>query len=120
MRILDPGHRYSILSFDGACEQYIQFMKRVGPKFPGNEEAYPGTNCQELLRVLIDRVKYLENQVPCVENKLILSSLENALFLFEARAARRHGRDFKEETPSQVAQLGYCSICGHVLCEHEL
>ena len=69
-------------------------MKREGKGYPGNVGHYAGTNCQEVLRVLIDRVKYLEGQIPCRENSLIISSLRTALWHFESRAADRHNREF--------------------------
>lgn len=91
MRVIDPGHHYVVDGYDDALHaQPILFLKRVGENYPGNTYAYGGTNCQELLRVLIDRVKYLDRQKPCNENVLILANLRSALRLFETRAARMH------------------------------
>ena len=122
MQVLDPGHCYSVDYFDnvdGDGNQIveplpIQFMKRIGDKFPGNEgPPVPGTNCQEVLRVLIDRVKYLENQVPCKENRVIIGELRNTIQLFEWRAAQRHGTEcqiFAED----VENVPACPVCGHI------
>lgn len=88
MKVLDPGHRYSVVSvpeFPGGDrnDQIIQFRKTL----PGGGRV--GTNCQELLRVLIDRVKFLDNELPHQVNADILLKLREALVLFEARALER-------------------------------
>lgn len=118
MKILDPGHCYNLDTFDGNEEQNLIFMHRVGPGFPGNQgESYSGTNCQEVLRVLIDRVKYLNVQVPCIENGIILVSLRDALLQFEIRAARRHKR-ILPELPREIEEVTSCKQCGHIYCGH--
>jgi hypothetical protein len=94
MDILDPGHDYEINNYDGSGKQRITFLKREGEGYPGNIGHYPGTNCQEVLRVLIDRIEYLDNQIPCNENKLILDNLKSAYWQFEKRAAERHRKEF--------------------------
>ena len=90
MKELDPGHQYALDSFDGDHPQIITFMKRK--QFPPNDGNQAGTNCQELLRVLIARTLYLDAQDPWAENQIILNSLRAALLAFEVRAATRHGR----------------------------
>jgi len=121
MKILDPGHAYIVQSYSpiGGIVEYgepIYFFKKIGEGFPGNTgEPHIGTNCQELLRVLIDRVKYLDNQIPCEENKKIISSLRNALYNFEYRAAKRRNQlnwDFSDPIENEPA----CKECGHINC----
>jgi hypothetical protein len=109
MKVLDRGHVYQVDVYDGDGELFIRFMKREGVGYPGNTGTHPGTNCQELLRVLIDRVRYLDNQIQCEENKKIIDNLVEALLLFEIRAIRRHGN---------IEKLPTCSICGHIICGH--
>jgi hypothetical protein len=48
-----------------------------------------GTNCQEVIRALIDRVKHMDGILPCQENSEILRHLRLALSAFETRAIRR-------------------------------
>ena len=79
MKILDAGHIYSLDSLDGNLEQTLTFVKREGEKFPFNSGSHAGTNCQEVLRVLIDRSEYLQKQKPCAETECIISSLKTAL-----------------------------------------
>lgn len=118
MKVLDPGHRYRLAEFDGFPGQLrqhaLQFVKRDGPGYPGNRGFSSGTNCQELLRVLIDRAKYLEGQEPSYHNELIIEHLRAALVQFEYRAASRHG--CKAPKPFDIENQPFCSRCGHVGC----
>src|SRR3954469_9063701 len=96
-KILDAGHRYwlEVLDIVGDSRkgaEMLTFVKRQGPRYPGNSSYYPGTNCQEVLRALIDRVKHLNGQAADEHNAAILRSLREALWLFESRAAKRYGR----------------------------
>lgn len=118
MRVLDRGHRYEIDRYDVGhpCSQQLQFMKREGIQYPGNEGSYPGTNCQEVLRVLIDRTIYLDNQIPAQENQVILAGLRSALLGFELRAARRHGRELPASLVP-IEHMAYCRTCGHIGCK---
>ena len=102
MKVLDPGHNYTLTAYDSKMRrrddyhnyECLIFMKREGSGYPGNYGAHAGTNCQEVLRVLIDRVIYLDNQIKCEENKIIVKHLREALWQFEVRAADRHGKTF--------------------------
>lgn len=120
MDVLDAGHRYGLTIYDDmdAFPQQIVFMKREGEGYPGNVGHYPGTNCQEVLRALIDRVKYLENQIshPC--NDIILRCLREALIAFEIRAAMRHGRTLQQTCGLYIEEEPHCPKCGHIGCEH--
>src|SRR5512140_613663 len=100
--------------------EMLTFVKRQGPLYPGNKSYYPGTNCQEVLRALIDRVKHLNSQVADEHNAPILRSLREALWLFEARAAQRYGRTLPplEEFESIESELP-CPQCAHIRCNGE-
>jgi hypothetical protein len=124
MMILDKGHEYFLDTYDS--DQYsrspiLTFMKRRGEGYPGNTSSYPGTNCQEVLRALIDRVKYLDGQIPCKENKQIVFHLRSALFLFEDRAAYRHGKRLDLnylKITDNIEDVPHCQTCGHIQCGH--
>lgn len=128
MKVIDAGHKYILEDYDNV-EQYqpndIFFMKRIGPHYPGNVgESHHGTNCQEILRVLIDRVKYLQGQIYCDDNEEILRYLRYSLLMFEQRAARIHGRklsDFNYKD-NKIEDIPTCKTCGHIECnikEHQ-
>jgi len=117
MKILEPGHLYQAQCYDGEYLQLIQFMKRLGHGYPGNRGVpHPGTNCQELLRILINRVKYLDNQIHDVANTEILASLRSALYWFEERARVRRGQRSLEYI-FYIEDEPVCEICGHILCK---
>jgi hypothetical protein len=50
---------------------------------------HEGTTNQEVLRALIDRVKYLDSQLPWDGNSKIIEHLRMALVLHEARVLER-------------------------------
>lgn len=122
MKVLDPGHRYQLASLDKKWWHFwkrpitLRFVKREGPGYPGNVGHYPGTNLQEVLRALIDRVYYLDGQISCEENDLILWHLRCSLQGLEDRAARRHGRDLDNFT-GWIEFEPTCSLCGHIGCK---
>lgn len=118
MKVLDPGHDYLLASLDGEAEQALTFVKRQGPGYPGNQGAHPGTTLQEVLRVLADRVQYVDRQVPAPENAAVLRHLREALVLLEQRAARRHGLELGAQ-PEAVERVPTCPICGHLACKHQ-
>ncbi len=124
MKVIDSGHKYLLEVYDGDGTETIAitFMKREGPGYPSNVGHYSGTNCQELLRVFIDRVKYLNKQIPCADNQRILEHTRRAFLEFERRGAMRHGDT--ELEPLQlwdvedvpVELIPHCRVCGHIRC----
>lgn len=87
MRVLDPGHRYALQTFDKQ-ETEIVFIKRSGGAVQYNDD-HDGLQSQEVLRALIDRTKFLNAQIPCNESENAIWNLRMALFEYEARAWRR-------------------------------
>jgi len=117
MIVQDPGHLYTLPSLDDGQPQELRFVKRIGEKYPGNEPpAYGGTTMQEVIRALIDRAEYLQQQIPCCETEAAIGNLRTALLLFEIRAARVHQRslDFKRLRDFEAAER--CGHCLHVGC----
>lgn len=83
MEVLIPGHRYSAAHLDGNGVEIIQFVDR------GHGNDTEGTTCQELIKILIDRVKFLDGEVPSIFNEEILHHARMMLIHFEARALCR-------------------------------
>jgi hypothetical protein len=125
MKVLDPGHYYQVDVYDNDAayapyvEQVISFMKREGDGYPGNVGHHAGTNCQELIRVLIDRVYYLDNQIPHENNLAIIRHLQASLWLFEDRATERHKLPkYSLDDPRPGIELEpTCTTCGHIVCK---
>lgn len=123
MNILEPGHIYDLKWYDGKSyrpfETLLIFMKREGQKYPGNIGSHPGTNIQEVLRALIDRVKYLDEQISDSRNGQVLLHLRAAIILLEDRAADRHGRALPWRpgpAPLMIEYQATCRFCGHIGC----
>jgi hypothetical protein len=95
MEVLTPGHRYKLNGFYGDNIQELQFIH----KEPVPESSIgvmkivsDGTTNEELLEVLIDRIKFLNSKFACKENDEALTKLEEALMWLEKRTADRKKR----------------------------
>lgn len=89
MKVLTAGHQYllsNIKSNDGGKD--VNTLKFYNEKGASKDEI-TGTSNQEVLRALIDRVKYLDNELPHSFNKEIIYHLRKALALHEARHLTR-------------------------------
>lgn len=118
MHVLEPGHIYMLDALDSEQKESLTFVKRDYD--PANNLNYlqnhGGTTNQEVLRALIDRVKYLDTQLPCAENKEIIYHLRMALILHEARALKRKvekGSLLPEKVPTAPHDL-------HFICKMRL
>jgi hypothetical protein len=116
MKVLDPGHRFALRHLDGEGESVLQFVKREGEKYPGNVGHCEGTTMQEVLRALISRAKYVNDQIPCVETQAAIALMEGTVRLFEVRAAALHDRSINI-TVEEAVNGPTCAKCGHVGCE---
>lgn len=89
MKILTPGHEYllSNIKTDNRDEN-ANTLKFYNEKCVDKDEIV-GTSNQEVLRALIDRVNYLDNELPHSFNKEIIFHLRKALALHEARHLTR-------------------------------
>lgn len=117
MKIIDPGHKYELNHLDGNSKSILTFVKREGTKYPGNIGNHEGTNIQEVLRALINRIKYLNNQNPDFQNDNILKNLRNSIWCLEHRAARRHNRPIPY-TSKTIELDKFCENCGHIGCNN--
>jgi hypothetical protein len=117
MRVIDPGHKYALSHLDGVGEEILTFVKREGVGYPGNVGHYEGTNLQEMIRVGIHRMKYLDNQIHDTTNNDGIEAARDWLWALELRAARRHGRTLEPNLYETIEHHPVCSHCGHVGCE---
>ncbi len=115
MEVIDPGHEYTLDSLDGDQPNRLIFVKREGPGYPGNVGHHPGTTMQEVLRALIHRARYVNAQIPDERTERAIRHMEEAVYLFENRAAERHGRN-PPTLREAVSGEGKCLKCGHVGC----
>lgn len=144
MNVLDPGHVYRLSTLDAppkpvadstedpaihaqdvyaydyhneGVDQTLTFVKRVGDNYPGNSNPFPGTISQDVIRVLIHRLKFVNGQIPHKFNDSALKSLESALWDLEARAAViRDLMDYLPKDHQAIYGAPVCAHCGHVVC----
>ena len=124
MKVIDPGHVYELTVLDDEPPRRglpswhdLIFVKREGPKFPGNVGHHSGTTVQEVLRAVHNRLGYVNSQVPCWQTRLTARLIYWSVWLLEHRAAKRHGR-----TPPLAREALFgrcCSYCNHVGCGGE-
>ena len=120
MIILDLGHDYLLEGVGGPelvnPPQRITFVKNEGDAYPGNVGHHSGVMTQELLRVCIDRTKYLNDQGSCMETELALSAMRQALAWYEVRAARCRGTFIEGDYADVLDNAEVCPTCGHNQC----
>lgn len=92
MKVIRKGHLYQLDSFNfGKPSQAIQFIEKI----PVGEllgTVNDGTTNEEVLAVLIDRMKYLQDKFPCRENAIVITKLEESLMWLEKRTSDRVSR----------------------------
>ncbi len=111
-QVLDDGHVYRMPNlgvlqrdeFDPERHQELRFLKRSGGAIQYAEE-FGGLQTQTVMRVLIDRTRYLYNVLPCQESLRSIRYLQNALWEYEARAFRRKIQALNREQPAHVEDI---------------
>lgn len=80
MKVLIEGHRYIAANFEDTNDgQTIQFIQKELAAPDGTlATVNDGTTNEELLEVLLDRLRYLNGKFPCRENALAITDLESA------------------------------------------
>lgn len=130
MRVVDPGHWYHLDDLDrvdgwAESSSELRFVKRTGDAYPGNVgTGYNGTTSQEVLRVLIDRTKYVDKQQHDQANSHAIGLMRGALQAFEDRAARKRDewdhyakiRSEAEVSGVEIEDMPTCDTCGHIGC----
>lgn len=93
MKILTPGHKYALDNFEkpDSDGQIIQFIEKQ-PMGPDLVTVNDGTTNEEVLAVLIDRLKFLGEKLPCRENSIAITKCEEALLWLNKRTAERKAR----------------------------
>jgi hypothetical protein len=97
MRALIEGHRYVLANFENVNEsgQVIQFIQKEPIEVGVTElkTVSDGTTNEEVLEMLIDRIKYLQDKFPCRENAIVITKLEESLMWLNKRTADRMKRN---------------------------
>lgn len=93
MKVITEGHKYELENFEKKDQpgQVIKFIqKEVAEESFGSFFAiHDGTTNEEILKVLINRMNYLQKQSPCRENAIVITKLEESLMWLEKRTRDR-------------------------------
>lgn len=94
MKVLDLGHLYEVEDLDGHVVTQIQFIKKRPHGVLPDELVIEtdGTTNEEVLRVLIDRLRYLYAALPSDETQAAKRHCEAALESLEIRTRGRRER----------------------------
>lgn len=100
MKVITPGHKYELENHEHPIDvpnQTLQFIEKkpVGDGFPEGSliTVNEGTTNEEVLDMLVDRMKYLQQKFPCTENIGVIANLEEALVLLNRRTSDRKARN---------------------------
>lgn len=102
MKVLEAGHTYELSNFENkdAAGQTLQFIHKE-PIADGSTEfktVADGTTNEELLEVLIHRLGFLQKQLPCRENAIVITKLEESLMWLNKRTADRQKRNVDDKS----------------------
>jgi len=97
MKVLNPGHLYELANFEhpetiGQCIQFIEKKPVVEGSFD-LQTVNNGTTNEEVIKVLVDRLQFLNVKAACRENSIAITHLETALLWLEKRTADRKARN---------------------------
>ena len=95
MQVITTGHKYELASFEGGPSQSLQFIEKV-PTAECSKDlrtVNDGTTNEEILKVLIDRLQYLNGKFPCRENAIVITKLEESLMWLNKRTSDRLARN---------------------------
>ena len=95
MQIKVEGHQYEMSNFENKDQpgQILQFIHKEPDESNELITISDGTTNEEVLEVLIDRMKFLNNKFPCTENELVINHLDFALFQLNERTRKRIERN---------------------------
>mgnify|MGYP000731214708 CR=1 FL=1 len=95
MKVITLGHKYELKSFENPkLNQTLQFIeKSPNVNDPTQLDTLnDGTTNEEVIEMLIDRMNYLQNKFPCIENELVINNLTSALDTLNSRTKDRKSR----------------------------
>ena len=97
IRCQEEGHLYWIKNLLDRDENGIMKLDpERGSTWIGFYNGYTktaGVTNEQIIAVMIDRFKHLNGKFPCIENEIVIKSLENILSILELRHRDRIKRD---------------------------
>jgi hypothetical protein len=114
MKCLEPGHLYQLNRLDEqpTTQAELRFVRREGPRYPGNIGTYAGTTSQDVLRACRARAQYVNAQQRCWQTSVSIFLLGCIIWLYELRAAHLH--HWRVRSLRAAIDGNPCTRCGHV------
>lgn len=93
----DAGHDYTLMGEATGYQQRLMFFKKVTGQNSTNDRemlhiAHDGVTTETVLLVLLNRMQYLQDHMPCRENAVAITKMEEALMWLEKRTTDRRNR----------------------------
>ena len=94
MRSTEDGHVYELKNLESDEHQTLSFIRKEPVEEESSElkTVHDGTTNEEVLEMLIDRLQYLQVAMPCRENAIVITKLEESLMWLLNRTANRKVR----------------------------
>ena len=92
MKVIVEGHKYEIDNYEGHGTQIISFVHKQPVDNVELGLVEDGVTNEQVLEVLIHRLQYLNQKMPCRENALAITNLEQSLMWLEKRKKDRKKR----------------------------
>jgi hypothetical protein len=96
MKVITPGHTYELPNFEDDSERQVLYFIHKEVQNLGSTELVTindGTTNEDVLKMLIDRMQFLQKAFPCRENALVITKLDEALMWLEKRTKDRENRN---------------------------
>lgn len=91
MKTVQPGHKYELENMEEKSNQHLVFIEKED-KEGVLTTVCNGTTNEEVLKMLIDRMNFLQAKAPCRENAIVITKLEECLMWLEKRTAGKVAR----------------------------
>lgn len=93
MKVIEPGHVYQLACHEHDGHVEVTFVQKQPIADSAEMETVRiGTTNEEVLRMLIDRLQFLQAKMPCRENAIVITKLEESLMWLEKRTSERKER----------------------------
>lgn len=93
MKIIEPGHYYILDNFESTegVVQSLRFVQKVPVRTDGTvlKIKSTGTTNKDVITVMIDRMEYLQEKMPCEENLGVIDHLKSVMALLDQRTRDR-------------------------------
>ena len=106
MQVTEAGHGYELMNYSvgengllgfAPGSQPVIFVSRLA-----GDLVHEGTTNEEVLAMLIDRMKFLNGKFPCRENSIVITKLEEALMWLNRRTELRQAQGVEgQDKPHQ-------------------